>query len=126
VKFDSEDNGNCRVYYRDGRSLYCYQDDGSWGRHDWKFYSCTYDGEPSYEVAPRDIPPCPGETSVGRDLNEFLKSGKTPDRDRANDEAGMKWWNNLSDQERRHWMHEAGDTGRAVDAWNAYQKAQSQ
>lgn len=76
MKFHSEDNGFCRVYYREGKQLYCWQDDGSWGRHDWKFYVCTRDGEPSHEVAVRDTPPCPGETSTGNEFNAYLSSRK--------------------------------------------------
>ena len=70
--FDQEDNGNCRVYYRDSKRIYCWQDDGSWGRHDWKFYACSRDGEPSHEVSPLETKPCPGKTSIGRELNAHL------------------------------------------------------
>lgn len=72
MQFDSEDNGNCRVYYRNNRKLYCWQDNGSWVRHDWKFYICSKDGEPCYEVSPQKTPPPPGDTRAGRDLIEFL------------------------------------------------------
>lgn len=76
-KFHAEDHGFCRVYYR-GRNgaLYCYQDDGSWGGHDWKFYMCSRDGEPSHETKPvgGPIPLPPGHTRTGRDLIEFLKA----------------------------------------------------
>jgi hypothetical protein len=38
------------------------------------------------------------------------------------DAMGMAWWNNLTPKERREWMRRAGDTGRAVDAWEAFKK----
>ena len=38
------------------------------------------------------------------------------------DMIGMCWWNSLSERDRRHWMRLAGDTGRAVDAWQAYKR----
>lgn len=73
MRFLEEDNGNCRVYYRDGAKLYCWQDDGSWGRHDWRYYVCSRDGEPSYQVQPPPAMPLPpGETSTGKDLIAFL------------------------------------------------------
>lgn len=46
-----------------------------------------------------------------------------PKRASADDVAGMRWWNALSDALRGFWMRQAGDTGRAVDAWRAYQRA---
>jgi hypothetical protein len=59
MKFRSEDNGNCRVYYTDSRKrlrnkLYCWQNDGSWGHTYWRFYVCSKDGEPSYSISPPD------------------------------------------------------------------------
>ena len=42
----------------------------------------------------------------------------------ADERAGMVWWNALSEAERLRWMHAAGDTGIAADAWTAYQRAQ--
>ena len=75
MKFYSEDNGNCRVYYSNGINLYCWQDDGSWGRHDWKFYVCSHDGEPSHLAswnAGLEVPLPPGQTSIGRELIAFL------------------------------------------------------
>lgn len=35
-------------------------------------------------------------------------------------DAGIEWWNALDEDSRREWMREAGDTGRAVDAYTAY------
>ena len=75
MKFYSEDNGNCRVYYSNGINLYCWQDDGSWGRHEWKFYVCSRDGEPSYPTKPVEVPLPPGQTSIGRELIAFLEAG---------------------------------------------------
>lgn len=41
----------------------------------------------------------------------------------GDDEAGMAWWNALTEQERARWSAIAGNTGRAVDAWNAFKRA---
>ena len=49
-KFHSEDTGNCRVYYRGDKHLYCIQNDGAWGKDKFVFYSCSRDGEPSHEL----------------------------------------------------------------------------
>jgi hypothetical protein len=48
--FVGEDSGNCRVYYRGGKHLYCIQNDGSWGKDKFIFYTCSRDGEPSHEI----------------------------------------------------------------------------
>ena len=48
--FKYEDPGNCRVYYKSDRHLYCIQNDGSWGKDKFMFYACSKDGEPSHEV----------------------------------------------------------------------------
>ncbi len=50
MKFDGFDSGFCRAYYKEGRYLYCIQDETSWGRADFRFYACSRDGEPSHEV----------------------------------------------------------------------------
>lgn len=47
-KYHSTDNGNCRVYYKRGKGLYCAQPDGS--GLCYEMLSCTKDGEPSYPV----------------------------------------------------------------------------
>ena len=49
-KFAGEDPGFCRVYYRKDKCLYCLQDESCWGNIHFKFYRCSKDGEPSYEV----------------------------------------------------------------------------
>jgi hypothetical protein len=41
----------------------------------------------------------------------------TPD-----DELGMVWWNALSERERAKWSAIAGNTGRPVDAWEAFKR----
>jgi hypothetical protein len=41
----------------------------------------------------------------------------------GDDEAGMAWWNALTEQERANWSAIAGDTGRAKDAWEAFKRA---
>jgi hypothetical protein len=38
-------------------------------------------------------------------------------------ETGMAWWNALSEKDRRYWIREADNTGRAVDAWEAFKRA---
>jgi len=51
-----------------------------------------------------------------------------PERDReptADERAGMDWWNALDEKTRRHWMDQAGNSGRAADAWAAYKRAQA-
>jgi hypothetical protein len=47
--------------------------------------------------------------------------GKPPSPS-TDDELGIAWWNALSNKERKYWMHLAGDTGRAVDAWRAFKR----
>lgn len=69
-KVDSEDNGNCRVYYRRGKALYCYQLDRPGVFH---FFVCSGDGEPSYQVTrPENLPLPAGITAIGRELIAFL------------------------------------------------------
>jgi hypothetical protein len=38
------------------------------------------------------------------------------------DDIGTAWWNGLRDDWRAFWMREAGDTGRAKDAWEEYKR----
>jgi hypothetical protein len=40
----------------------------------------------------------------------------------ADDDLGMAWWNGLSERERAKWSREAGNTGRAMDAWEAFNR----
>jgi hypothetical protein len=44
---------------------------------------------------------------------------------RADNEAGMAWWNGLTEQERGKWAEIAGNTGRAKDAWEAFKRART-
>jgi len=46
------DNGNCRVYYREGRKLRCFQEDT---RDKFTLYVCSQDGEPEYEAKPTQL-----------------------------------------------------------------------
>ena len=41
-------------------------------------------------------------------------------------QLGLDWWNGLDEQQRKHWMAMAGNTGIAADAWAAYQNSQIQ
>ena len=69
MRFADEDNGNGRVYYRDGKRLFCAQNDGSWGRIDFKWYVCSQDGEPSHEASwPKELPAPSTETTIGREF----------------------------------------------------------
>jgi hypothetical protein len=43
----------------------------------------------------------------------------TPD-----ERAGIAWWNALDEAARRYWLQQAGNTGRAADAWAAYKRAE--
>lgn len=43
----------------------------------------------------------------------------------ADERAGIAWWNALDEADRLQWMQQAGDTGRAADAWAAYKRAQA-
>ena len=73
MKFHSEDNGNCRVYFMESKRVYCWQNDGNDRRPDWVFYACSRDGEPSHPVTPPAVTPRPpGETSIGRELLAYL------------------------------------------------------
>jgi hypothetical protein len=49
-KFDREDTGFFRVYYRSDKHLYCIQNDGYRGQDKFVFYSCSRDGEPSHPL----------------------------------------------------------------------------
>ena len=41
----------------------------------------------------------------------------------GDDEAGIAWWNALTERERAKWSAISGDTGRAKDAWEAFKRA---
>ena len=46
--------------------------------------------------------------------------------ERRDAETGMAWWNDLTDEDRRFWMEVAGNTGVAVDAWEAFKRSTDQ
>lgn len=73
LKFHSEDNGFCRVYYTYGLHLYCYQLETS-DPVSFTLFKCTNEGEPSHSIKPLiEFPPCPGNTSIGIQFNQWLK-----------------------------------------------------
>ena len=41
-------------------------------------------------------------------------------------QLGIDWWNGLDEEQRKHWMTKAGNTGIAADAWSAYKNEQPQ
>ena len=51
-KYHSEHSDFFRTYYKNGKSLFCFQDDGKMSGG-VQFYACTRDGEPSHRI---DIP----------------------------------------------------------------------
>jgi len=72
-KLAETDNGNCRVYYRAGRKLRCFQEDRP---GQFVFYVCSSDGEPEYEVK---SPP----------LNEF---DRAPNPECSTSRNFLEWW----------------------------------
>lgn len=85
-KFRSEDNDNCRVYYRaDTGGLFCYQLDRPGV---FIFLRCSRDGEPSHPVAPAGpVPPPPGETKIGEELRAFLGASQPAPEDASESEC---------------------------------------
>jgi hypothetical protein len=73
LKYVDADNGNCRVYYRNGRRLYCWQMD-SLRPVTWRFYVCSKDGEPSHEADPLafEIPFPVGHERIELELSDYL------------------------------------------------------
>jgi hypothetical protein len=43
----------------------------------------------------------------------------------ADEQAGMGWWNALTEEQRAHWLREA-NTASVAEAWAYYQRALSQ
>jgi hypothetical protein len=39
----------------------------------------------------------------------------------SDDEAGMRWWNGLSEAARRHWLRQA-NSARPADAWQEWKR----
>lgn len=70
-KFVETDNGNCRVYYRNGTKLRCFQEDR---RNEFTFYVCSTDGEPE----------CEAKLAMGLD--------RLPDDDSSTAQAFRAWW----------------------------------
>jgi hypothetical protein len=76
LRFLNEDGGNCRVYFKRGTALYCWQDEGYGDSVRFEFYRCSKDGEPSHPVSPPEVVPAfDAETRVGRNLVTWLSSG---------------------------------------------------
>jgi hypothetical protein len=46
LKYDYVETGYCRIYYKFGRHVYCFQDEG---RH-VQLYRCTTEGEPEIPI----------------------------------------------------------------------------
>jgi hypothetical protein len=43
----------------------------------------------------------------------------------ADEQAGMEWWNALTEEQRAHWLREA-NTASVAEAWAYYQRVLSQ
>jgi hypothetical protein len=83
------------------------------------------DGDPDYEVELPELADDSLESGEPvRDPVLYFLSVDRAMRANTNDELGIVWWNRLSDSERQKWMAAAGNTGRAVDAWRAFQKGE--
>lgn len=78
----STDTGNCRIYYKSGRRLFCFQEERVLGKPDltFKFYVCSYDGEPSHEaMTDKFVFPLPKaieEGYPGEEMNALERSFK--------------------------------------------------
>jgi hypothetical protein len=48
--FERDEPSFARVYYKRGGDRYCIQDDGLAGRPAFRFYVCTEDGEPAFDM----------------------------------------------------------------------------
>ena len=46
-KFDQVDEGFCRIYYKQQKSLFCFQENFP---NDFTFYNCSKEGEPEYPL----------------------------------------------------------------------------
>lgn len=56
-----------------------------------------------------------------------MTTNAPPDpRDTPDARLGMAWWNGLTPAERLRWLNEAGNTGVAADAWEAFKRSQVQ
>jgi hypothetical protein len=61
LKFSHTDNGNCRVYYKLGRSVRCFQEDRP---GEFTYYTCSKDGEPDSEAKAPAIDVLPTDDSA--------------------------------------------------------------
>lgn len=75
-KYHSADNGNCRVYYKANKRLYCWQ---LVTKDAFELLSCSRDGEPSCPIKPEYIGqtelPKGGE-AIERELANFLRENQ--------------------------------------------------
>lgn len=59
-------------------------------------------------------------------VNAGSATGSEGRLDRApteeDESTGLQWWNRLQEQPRCYWMERAGNTGNALDAWEAYKR----
>jgi hypothetical protein len=69
------------------------------------------------------------EVIAASEKPEALDAGGTAgredrlDRKSTEDEStGLQWWNRLQEHARCYWMERAGNTGHALDAWEAYKR----
>ena len=83
LRFSSEDNGNCRVYFTRSargavRILYCWQKSSGDG---FEFLRCSRDGEPSHVVTGftdtgkspiQETPPFVAETTTGMEFIAWI------------------------------------------------------
>lgn len=65
------DNGNCRVYYKSAKALYCWQ---LASRDAFELLVCSRDGEPSHNANPDAFttPEPAGDERVEEELRRFL------------------------------------------------------
>lgn len=72
MKIHAIDNGFCRIYYKEGKALYCLQEAG-YGM--FEFFVCSRDGEPDRPIQ-RDLTTLEvptGDTRIEESAKDFLK-----------------------------------------------------
>lgn len=93
LKFHSNDNDNCRVYYTDARGrLYCFQI-LDYRAKTFELLTCSRDGEPSCPVdvgVIGNVEPARGDESIALEFNAF---------------AGSPAWRDLNKHYRRADLH---------------------
>lgn len=57
-------------------------------------------------------------------LTEALQACDMDREPTPDEQAGIDWWNRLTEVERAFWFGKAGGTGSAADAWEAYKREQ--